>query len=154
MLILLILNESFTFVSFFICRNRTYRMSIVALSADPNYRDSDLSEEVFITCWSPETRPMELVNTYRGRYCGQGDGCSGPPLCPEDISIGVQNLSEKTMVLEWRLPLIGCENYLSVSLLLFLCMCHLFMGALLIHLDLQLQFSKHFEITGEMLPLC
>ncbi|XP_071807417.1 uncharacterized protein [Asterias amurensis] len=91
------------------CRpNRTYHMSIVALSADPNYRDSDLSDEVVITCWSPETQPIAQVAATSKR--GQGDGCSHGSLCPEDISVGVLELSEMLVVLEWRLPLIGLES--------------------------------------------
>ncbi|XP_022109023.1 uncharacterized protein LOC110989168 isoform X2 [Acanthaster planci] len=97
------------------CRpNRTYHMSIVALSADPSYRDSDLSEEVRITCWSPETRPTQppaaAGTVQRDRYSGQGDGRGKGLLCPEDISIGVLDLTETSIVLEWRLPLIGLES--------------------------------------------
>ena len=86
-------------------------MSIVALSADPNYRDSDLSDEVVITCWSPETQPIAQVAATSKR--GQGDGCSHGSLCPEDISVGVLELSETLVVLEWRLPLIGCKHFFN-----------------------------------------
>ena len=100
-------------------------MSIVALSADPNYKDSDLSEEVPITCWSPENQPTAQVayTGQRERYRGQGDGCSHGPLCPEDISVGVLELAETLIVLEWKLPLIGCKDFFVCGLAVRLSAC-------------------------------